>query len=270
MTYKTLLVHLDEDAACKARVELAFSLAGRFDAHVIGLYALGATRIPSYALAEAGPIVREIETRRRTESARAMEASFRDAERRAGRTAEWRLSMDDALPALLQSACYADLLVAGQPEPGDAPRRALAGEVLLGAGRPVLFVPYAGRFEHIGKRIQVAWNGTREAARAVADALPFLAAAHEVDVVAFDTGGDASPSWDGALYLSRHGVKARASRQKAIGIDIAGQMLSRAADHQSDLIVMGAYGHSRLRESVFGGATRGILDAMTVPVLMAH
>lgn len=272
MTYKTIVVHLDENPRRSERLQLAFELAGRFDAHLVGLFALGAARIPSYALAEAGPIVRDIEARQRAEAARAAEAEFRAAERRAGRNAEWRASMDDALAAVRLSARYADLVVIGQPEPGQALAQALAEDVVLSAGRPVLNVPYAGRFAGTGKRVLVAWNASREAARAVNDALPLLARAESVEVVAFSANGYHGdiPAADISLYLARHGVKAIAARQQAKDVEIGAQILSRAADFGADLIVMGAYGHSRLRELALGGATRSILEAMTVPVLMAH
>lgn len=272
MTYKTILVHLDENPRRAERLQLAFGLAARFDAHLVGLFALGVARIPSHALAEAGPIVSEIEARQRSEAARLAEKEFRDAERRAGGNAEWRPSMDDALRAVRLSARYADLVIIGQPEPEDGLGRALAEDVVLSAGRPVLTVPYAGRFAGIGKRVLVAWNASREASRAVGDALPLLAQAESVEVVAFDANGYHGdvPAADISLYLARHGVKATAARQQAKNVEIGAQILSRAADAGADLIVMGAYGHSRLRELALGGATRSILEAMTVPVLMAH
>lgn len=270
MSYKTILVHLDDRPRRAARLALAFTLAARFEAHLIALFALEATRIPSYALAEAGPLVQEIEARRRAEAARAAEAEFHQAERRADAKAEWRLSTADALAALRLSARYADLVVAGQPE--DPSDQAFAAELVLGAGRPVLFVPYAGRFADAGKRVLVAWNASREAARAVSDALPLLARANAVEIVAFTPGGDHGevPAADMALYLARHGVKATAARNVAPGMDIGARILTRAADADADLIVMGAYGHSRLRELALGGATRTLLEAMTIPVLMAH
>jgi nucleotide-binding universal stress UspA family protein len=272
MTYKTLLVHLDETAQRSERLRLAAALAARFDAHLVGLFALGAARIPSYALAEAGPVVREIEERRRGEAARAAEREFREAERRGGGKSEWRVSTQDAAAAVRLSARYSDLVVLGQPQPGDGLRRAIVEEVVLAGGRPVLLVPYAGRFADAGKRVLVAWNASAQAARAVTDALPLLAAAQSVEVVAFGEGGDHGelPGADLALFLARHGVKATAARQSAEGIDVGSQILSRAADSDADLIVMGAYGHSRMRELALGGATRSLLDAMTVPVLMAH
>ena len=150
-----------------------------------------------------------------------------------------------------------------------------ANEVLLACGRPVLFVPYAGRFAQVGKRVLIAWNASREAARAVGDALPLLARADTVDVVAFDPDSTASdhgevPGADIGLFLARHGVKVSVARQSGTGIDVGAQILSRAADNGSDLIVMGGYGHARLREFVLGGATRTLLESMTVLVLMSH
>jgi nucleotide-binding universal stress UspA family protein len=273
MSYKTILVHLDERARRSERLQLGCALARRFDAHLIGLFALGASRIPSYAIAEAGPLVQEIETRRRRDAARAAEREFREAERRAGVKTEWRLSMDDAAPALRLSARYADLVIAAQPEREDPGSTSFAGELLLSVGRPVLFVPYAGKFPNTGQRVLIAWNASREAARAVSDALPLLKGAASVEVVAFDPrAGEHGevPGADLALYLARHGIKASAARQRAPDMDVASQILSRAADGNADLIVMGGYGHSRMRELVLGGATRGLLQAMTVPVLMSH
>jgi nucleotide-binding universal stress UspA family protein len=272
MSYKTILVHLDETARCAERLQLASTLAARFDAHLVGLFALGAARIPSYALAEAGPLMRDIEERHRGEAARRAEEAFRKAERRGGGKSEWRLSKEDAAAAVRLSARYADLVVLGQPEPDENLARGFVEEVILTAGRPALIVPYAGRFADAGKRVLVAWNAGREAARAVTEALPLLSKAETVEVVAFGEGGDHGdvPGADLALFLARHGVKATAARQHAPGVDVGNQILSRAADVNADLIVMGAYGHSRWRELALGGATRSVLDAMTVPVLMAH
>ena len=273
MSYKTILVHLDDRARRAERLQVGFNLASNFDAHLIGLFALDSAYIPSYALAEGGSVMQEIERRRRKEAVAQAESEFRQAERRGGGKSEWRLSMDGALAAVRLNARYADLVVAGQPEPGDGLARAFAGELVLSVGRPVLFVPYVGRYPSLGKRVLVAWNASREAARAVSDALPFLARAESVELVAFDPASSDHgelPAADVALYLARHGVKASAARQSAPGLDIGSQILSRAADTGADLVVMGGYGHSRLRELVLGGATRSMLEAMTVPVLMSH
>jgi nucleotide-binding universal stress UspA family protein len=198
--------------------------------------------------------------------------------RNPGVKSEWRASSRDALGAALLSARYADIVIAGQRPPSKEDDTAIARdfceELVLAAGRPVLFVPYAGRFASFGKRVLVAWNASRESARAVTDALPILQRAETVQVVAFEPvqGGDHGdiPGADISLYLARHGVKVTAAQQRSEGVDVGSQVLSRAADLDADLIVMGAYGHSRLREIVLGGVTRTILESMTVPTLMSH
>jgi nucleotide-binding universal stress UspA family protein len=149
------------------------------------------------------------------------------------------------------------------------------GEVALAAGRPVLLVPYAGDFAALGRQVLVAWNGTREAARALYDAMFLLAGAEAVTVLEIDPPGDAAVDPElraasVAAALRRRGIAARARSTVSDGMPIADLILSTAADLGADLIVMGAWGHSRLREFVLGGASRGILEAMTVPVLMSH
>ena len=279
MTYKTLVVHLDAAKRCAERLGLAVELAAAFDSTLVGVFALEAMRIPGYALAEAPTReVIEFERQARAEAARAAEAQFRAAVARRPVKSEWRESARDPLDAMLLSARYADLLIAGQPEAGSGDARSVrptfAADLVLEAGRPVLFVPYAGHFSAAGERIFVAWNATREAARALTDSLPLLKRAQAVDVVVFDAHADSAhgqmPGADIALYLARHGVKVNVSQQSGTGIEVGEQILSRAADFQADLIVMGAYGHSRMRQLILGGATSTLLESMTVPVLMSH
>jgi nucleotide-binding universal stress UspA family protein len=143
------------------------------------------------------------------------------------------------------------------------------------AGRPVLVYPYAGKFDAAPKHVLISWNASREATRAVTDAIPFLRAAQKVTVLAINPKTSAEghgdiPAADIALYLSRHGVKAEAMADPAVQIDIGNYLLSRAADLSVDMIVMGAYGHARMRELVFGGVTQTIMREMTVPVLLSH
>jgi nucleotide-binding universal stress UspA family protein len=145
----------------------------------------------------------------------------------------------------------------------------------MSAGRPVLFVPAAGHFEDVGKRVFVPWNASREAARAVWDGLPFLAAAEDTEVVTFDPeklglGQADLPDPDIGADLARHGAKVRVANEPTAGVDVGSLILSRSADMGADLIVMGAYGHSRMRELVLGGATRTIFKSMTLPTLMSH
>jgi len=277
MTYKTILVHLDHRPRSAERLGLAGSLADEFGAHLIGLFAPGSPRLPSYAQAEGGPLLRELLERRNAEVQRDAERHFRDiAKRHGGERSEWRASQVDPAAAVQLSARYADLVVAAQPEAEDeGDLRGLADELVFSAGRPVLFVPYAGRFAALGKRVLVAWDAGREAARAVTDGLPLLQRAEAVEVCAFDPergrrNHGELPGADIGLYLARHGVKVTVARQSGARYDVGSQILSRAADVGADLVVMGAYGHARVRELVLGGVTRTMLEAMTVPVLMSH
>jgi len=179
-------------------------------------------------------------------------------------------------PAL--HARYVDLTILGQldPDRGDADLiRPRPEHVTLASGRPILVVPYAGHFETVGRHVLIGWNATREATRAVNDAMPLLAAADVVTVLTIDAreGPDAHgelPGADISLHLARHGVKAEVERTVSAGIPAGDVLLSRAADLGADLLVIGAYGHSRVRELLLGGATRSILQSMTVPVLMSH
>lgn len=277
MSYKTIVVHLDAGARRGERLGLGCELAARCDAHLIGLFALEDMRVP-YAFGGTAGALLLMEERWRKEVAAEAKREFETVSARNGVKAEWRGSTRNAVAALALNARYADLLIIGQHERGASGDERLPGyfvqETVLTAGRPVLVVPYVGRYPTIGGRVLIAWNASREAARAVTDALPLLQAAKAVEVVAFDplqAGADhgEQPGADIALYLARHGVKATAARQDA-RIDAGAQLLSYASDFGADLIVMGAYGHSRVRELVLGGATRTVLESMTVPVLMAH
>ena len=279
-SYRTIVVHLDATKRRAQVLNVALSLAESFDAHLVGLFVPGPVRVALPAVGEGVSVLREIEEgRRRSALAAEAEREFRATTQRRGSThTEWRDLPGDPLYAAQLNARYADLVVAGQPDRHsddvDESVASFPGDLVLSAGRPVLFVPYAGSFPKLGTRVLVAWNASREAARAVQDALPLLERAQRVDVVAFDPqrGADhgEQPGSDIALYLARHGVKVSAAQQRGTGIDIGAQILSRAADMDADLIVMGGYGHARLRQLILGGATRTLLESMTVPVLMSH
>jgi nucleotide-binding universal stress UspA family protein len=270
MDYKSILVQLDETARRSERLAVAFDLAARFGAHLTAQFSMSATFIPVYAIAEAGAVALAIDQEYREKAMDEAEREFRAAAARAPVQSDWRVleQADHAHPG--RAARGADLIVAGQPEPKDGAGKAFAADLVLSAGRPVLFVPYAGRFSKPGRRPLVAWNGGREAARAVADALPLLKRADAVHVVTFDARAGEGAAGDVALQLARHGVKVTLSRESVPDVAVGEQILSRAADLESDLLVMGAYGHSRMREQILGGATRTLLESMTLPTLMSH
>ena len=278
MTYKTILVHLDAAKGIDSRLDIAFSLAQKFDAHLVGLHALSVTPLPGWAIAEAGDFFEKAEAKARVALMQAGRKAWDAAVQRANCSkCEWRSSTADALDAATLHARYADLVVIGQDDGTGSSglTRDFEQHLLLGAGRPVLVVPYARDKRPVGNKVLVAWNASQEATRAVTDALPLLQGAKQVQVAAFNAGrkggmhGDV-PGADIGLYLSRHGVKVTVSQYQADDVDVGNQLLSRAADLDSDLIVMGAYGHSRMTELILGGVTRTLLESMTVPVLMSH
>jgi nucleotide-binding universal stress UspA family protein len=179
-----------------------------------------------------------------------------------------------AADAVLSRARFADLAVLAQPGPEDSGAATdfdSPAEIVMGAGRPVLMVPYAGTFVDAGKRVIAAWNGTRESARALADALPFLVGASEVTVLSVNPDrDDAAMESDLKRWLGVHGIKGKTRIAHTKDLEVGDVLLSAAADLSADLIVMGAYGRSRLRELILGGATHSIFRHMTAPVLMSH
>lgn len=274
--YKTLLVHFDADRAAGRRLEAAIELARASDAHIACLYAVDAPSPPRGAY-EGRDIVMEIQRKARAEMLERAQQAFEDARRRSGyERLEWRVSDGDPLSAIALHARYADLVVAGQYDPDSAGGvgEEFMRDLPLVAGRPVLVIPYAGAPVTLPRRVLVAWNAGREAARALTDALPLLRRAKQVDVLsvnpASSPGHGEEPGADIALFLARHGLQVTVSSIDAPDVDAGSMLLSRAFDLQSELIVSGAWGHSRLRESVLGGVTRTFLESMTVPVLMSH
>jgi len=280
MSYKDLLVVLGSDTASRGRMALATALAERFAAHLVGLYPLPIPDVPRtlgyYNPSLFDPIFRDLREKAQEVCDKERQA-FEHAASLRGLSAEWRVTEGlEADPAV--HARYVDLTILGQVDPdgGDTelirPRPEL---VALASGRPILAVPYAGQFETVGRRVLIGWNATREATRAVNDAMPLLAAADVVTVLTIDAreAPDAHgelPGADISLHLARHGVKATIERTVSAGVPAGEVLLSRAADLGADLLVIGAYGHSRMRELLLGGATRSILQSMTVPVLMSH
>ncbi len=277
MTLKDLLVYVDNDPACASRLQVAVALAASQGAHLTGLHVMVPSPLPGYLEAELPPAFYAEQERQLAERARRAEGRFRERARREGLAHEWRVTEGSLIATVKLHARYADLAIVGQGiDLADAPGELafLPEELALGVGRPVLVVPRYGTFETVGERVLIAWNGSREATRAVHDAMPLLARAEAVTVLSIDPPDDARagrlPGADIALHLARHGVRAEASVTQATDISVGDVLLSAAADRSADLIVMGAYGHSRVREMVLGGVTRHLLQHMTVPVLMSH
>lgn len=283
MAYKTILVQVDQSKACAARIEYAATIATDHAAHLTGFHLSPAPIDTTPYLVGEGysgrlevPIKEEVE--RREQEAEALRESFEQSARRAGASElEWRSVEGDPVSITALHARYGDLLILGQHSDESDPALDIdfPASVAIKAGRPVLVVPYISGVTSTPKHIMVAWNASREATRAVADALPFLQKAERVEIVVANP--DQLPVLDGqetgaalALYLARHGVNVETAQTAARDIDVGNILLSRAADFGTDMLVMGAYGHSPLREKVLGGVTRELLKHMTLPVLMAH
>ena len=260
MSFQDLLLYLDSLAASDARIEAAVSLARRFGCSVTGVYA-------EFLPDPAEPIAGEARALATTVSER-----FTGAARREGIVATWHTSDEGYPDGMEVLARHADLAIVGQTRPDFAAEFVSPEEIVLTSGHPTLVVPYAGTVATVGERhVLIAWNGGREAARAVFDAMPFLHDARAVTVIGIDLDDAGRRSMDAvSAYLTRHGVRAILEPATALDLSPGEVLLARAVDTASDLIVMGAYGHSRLREWVLGGVTRHVLDHMTVPALISH
>ena len=284
MGFKDILVALDGVSEPRQRIELAAALAVRFGAHLIGVHAALSATPPSgrgyfdyFDRSLLEPLYRDFAAKM-TEQAERYREVFDGIAARLGVSAEFRIATGYPSETIALHGRYADLIVLGQLDP-DEPQaqllRPLPEEVALAVGRPALVVPYAGSWEAVGRRVLVGWDASREATRAINDAMPLLAAAEAVTVMAIDpvdgpSGHGEVPGADIALHLARHGVTAVIESTVSGGIGIGNALLSRASDLGADLLVMGAYGHSRVRELLLGGATRTIVESMTLPVLMSH
>lgn len=278
MDYKTILVHVDDSPQWPDRFEVAAKLAGDFGAHLVGICVMSRPELPGYV--RSAEIAEMIAQRSRDAGARIKASRDTLLQRLSAQGLSGECRVVEGHPEDLAAVHgrYADLLIISQVDPG-APRAAEIMQdiqsVIFAAGRPLLLVPYIGKVKTLGDHVLVAWNASREATRAVTDALPLLKRAKKVTVMVVRPRADAKahgdvPGADIAAYLARHGVKVEVSAEEGEGIEVGELMLSRAADLNVDLIVMGAYSHSRLRQWILGGATRTILESMTVPVLMSH
>lgn len=269
MEFKDILVHIDNSRQCANRLELAVNLAKKHNAHLTGLYVV----THSHFVPQATESIRH--------NVAVLEEMFRKKTEGSGISGEW-LVADwatvgiDVVEVLNYHAHQKDLIIVGQvdPEkreedvPSDLPER-----VILGSGRPVLVVPYAGTFSNAGERVIVAWKAGRASARAVNDAMPFMLHSKEVFVLSITPAGDqvvGERRADGDIcpHLERHNIKVKAEHIPTEN-PVANVLMNFAWDHGCDLIVTGAYAHSR-GTLYLGPVARQLLDSMTVPVLMSH
>ena len=279
MPLKTILVHIDDTDQCAHRLKVAIHLALDASARLIGIYLVPGTDLPPSVAALLPSDFVDVRQRQMGEAQHKAEERFRSSASSAGLArVEWRAPAGPLVAAAVEHGRCADLLVLGQRNRDDDPMPfadELIFTTLLATGRPVLIVPHIGVRAMPGQNVLIAWDCGREAARAVADALPLLVRAKQVGVVTYTADEDKIS--DAALstarlrdWLQDHGIAARVNGYDPAAGAIGESLLSLAADRGSDLIVMGGYGHTRLREFVLGGVTQTILASMTVPVLMSH
>lgn len=274
---KDILVKLERDAARDGVCEFAVSIAEMFEAHVTGV-AFGNAGVPSFVMPDIpSDVLASVIAENETAARNAIER-FEAAIKRHDIAGESRLIVDGSAgppDALAQLARRCDLTVVMQSDhPNGAHNDLMIEGALFNSGRPVVIVPYIHKGGVTLDRVICCWDGSSTAARAVNDALPFLRRAKVVEVLIVANEKTRVErevrGADLARHLARHGVKVEIEVTPAADIDVASIVLSHAADLSADLLVMGGYGHSRLREFMLGGVTKGILDTMTVPVFMSH
>jgi nucleotide-binding universal stress UspA family protein len=270
---RSILVHLDASASSAPRLAVAQALARRLGAALTALFGVGPDPAQGSFAYSAGAALQDLEER----------ASPVDGERSRlqalfaaqGNDGVWCDVVGDSIVhAFVAEAAYADLLVVGAPraaEDGGGPPAAFAESVILQSGAPALVVPATRRHARIGERALVAWNGSAQAARALKAALPLLALASEVHVASWARQVPAAPfsKLDLRAWLRRHGIAAHVEAHPPVA-HVADALRGQVLRLGCDLVVMGCYGHSRIREQVFGGVTRGALARLPVPILMAH
>lgn len=248
MAISDILVYTDPTASSAERLNTAIRLAHRFDAYLIGMVPEDAARVGE---------------------------SFEKLLLNESLLGEWHMAIGLTEPFVTRWAHCADLVILGQRIPDHDTGLYRPEDVILSCSRPVLVVPYAGRRpDRLGENVLVAWNGSREAGRAVQEALPLISASSAVTILLVDPEEDADTDLarDLVAHLGRHGLNARIQvvRHDLATIAVSDTILSQVAELDADLLIMGAYSHSRFREIILGGVTRDILRDMNLPVLMAH
>jgi nucleotide-binding universal stress UspA family protein len=300
MAIKDVLVCLDASETGEGRLRLAAGLGREHGAHLAAAYLLselGTVHGHAYGpgaiaigIGMTEPAVARIgegngdgtspdrmpELSQRALQAETIEHRFRAILQADGTAGDWHLFDRGEAAGLIALAKTVDLVVIGQHLPDAAAGAEFRPEeIVVACGRPLLVVPYAGNFSSVGKRVLIAWDGSREATRAVHDALPLIAAADAVTVVSVASRERGLERHHASVdrivrHLERHGLAVRREEDMQAGLSVCDLLLSRAGDLDADLIVAGAYHHSRFREAMLGGVSRDLLDHMTVPVLMSH
>lgn len=279
MDFKNLLIHLDHSSGCQNRLTTAFDLAKTFDAKLNGLFVVPDYVVPSYVEAQISVDLITDVTEKAIARAKEKLAEYQKLADDAGVSMTSQVVEGQVIPILREHSKYADLLLLGQDQPDDPDNASygLADALLFEGGCACIVVPHSGKLAAPGKRVLLTWNASRESARALREAMPFLTRAESVVVLSSepDDGSDdiarGHPHAQELLrLLESHGIDAVSSGISDPDISASDAIIGQAADMNADLIVMGAYGHARLREIILGGVTRDLLKQSTLPLLLAH
>jgi len=279
MPYRTILLNLNDEDRAGELIRAALAVAANEKAHIIGLYAIPSALPPPELIGPVANTWIEEQMRVFRDQARRIKANFEQAMKNSEVTHEWRLDEsrydETVADSIIAYARTADLVIVSRaPENGwidDVPER-----VTIECGRPVLVLPQEGEFEHLGSNVTVAWKPSKEATRAVFDALPLLQKAKHVQLLSIrehqDSGerSNADSISELAANLQRHGIEARTDVAPRGQSSVGDSLVEFVNSGGQDLLVMGIYGHSRFRELLLGGASRGVLQHMTIPVLFSH
>lgn len=285
MSYKTIVVHIDDHAESVPRIRLAVELAKASKARLVGLAAMPRPQMPAgiEGMAMTANVL-ALQDKSNKDRLAGAQRLFEQTVRESGIEVEYHGVVADVAGAMNGEMRYADLGVVGQRDPEQAMSESYASlpeAVAMESRRPLVVVPHIGYSQPIGRKVLLAWNDSPEAIRAATEAMPLLQSAEKVTVLVIDgykretASGDAGvpdhpPGSRAAGWLARHGVNVELVNDVSDGTDVGNVILSRVSDLDIDLVVMGIYGHSKLRETLFGGASRTMLGHMTVPTLIAH
>jgi nucleotide-binding universal stress UspA family protein len=280
MTYKTIMVCLNEVDRIDGLLDVAIEVAEHQGAHILGMYVIPAVQIyPSVAI-DLSPQIFEAYRSFFKRHAHRVKETFDDRMRRSGLNFEWCLVNGETplvADTVIEHGVAADLVIASQVDRTDSFGVELdfVERLVMGVGRPLLLVPYSISARTLRGKVLIGWNGTREAARAAFDAIPLLQQAEAVTICWADPqktleAPRSIPCAELATALARHNITATAEGFPTAGLTAGQALKTRALDLGAGLLVMGAYGHTRISEFVFGGATDFMLKNMPIPVLISH
>ncbi len=278
MGFKDILVHFDSTPASGVRLRLGLTLARRFGARICGVHVVPDPDVPPYFKPSAVKHIADIYRKNAHEAAVRAEAKFRAATKKFDVVTAWESFGGDMAQLLAERARFSDLLLVGQFDSENPPTISafsLPEKVVIDAGTPILVVPTRGAHDEVGRHILITWDGSREAARAVRDAMPLLQASEHVSLLSIDPDNQGHlhlPANIASLqgHLALHGVSTEHAEAASGGAGTTEVLLAQATAIGADLLVMGAYGHPRFLEFMLGGTTQTLLEKTPIPILMSH